>query len=505
MQDQPTQDQPTQDQPTQDLTHDEQVLQDIATRYRDALPEGQLWRFAVTDLDPGGVPSYSVTVMPGVSGGGHGYGATDLAAEVGALGELHERLQSALAVPQFATERASYQEMVAVYGETAVLEPPALVLNAGVAYTPHLPRHWLTVRRYRDDGDVFVPLEAVASSASELPAGYVPLFQPVSNGLGAGFDIPRAVAHGALECLQRDGNSVNYRTLDQGHVIELDDTLPADIQAVLDHFAAKGVRVYVKLAATDFGLVNLYVVGDDPEPPVAMMLSACGEACHVDRTVALRKALFEYGASRSRLAFDHGTLESLSSIVPKGYLAAHHHHFVPLGEEARALTAMLTWQGYSHADRRELLTPVFQQQRTTAWRDLPDTRVSTPSDILSELEQRLAGRDIFYRDVTTAESREQGVVVCKVMVPGLEVETASYGRIGVRNLKRLLERNSPLVGFGRPPRGAEPIVLRPADEAELGQPAWFDPAALRRMVGPLYTLYREPSRHAAQYVQRGTS
>lgn len=485
----------------QDKPTDDQTLQNAASRYLRALPDGQVWCFPVTDLDPGGVPSYSVTVLPGVSGGGHGYGASELEAEVGALGELHERLQSSLHVPTLETELASYREMVSVYGEVGVLEPPHLPLDAGAPYTPHLPRHWLTVRRYPDDHEMFVPIEAVASSPSELPAGYTPLFQSVSNGLGAGFDTTRAVAHGALELLQRDGNSVNYRALDQGRVITLDDPLPDDVQTYLDALEDKGVRVRVKLAATDFGLVNLYVVGDDPDPATPLMLGACGEACHPDRTVALRKALFEYGAARTRLMFDHGSLDRLASVVPGGYLAAHRQHFPPVGEEPRALRAMLGWSDCSTVKLRDILAPVFHQQSTVAWRDLPNTSVS--SDPLTDLNDRLGDLPIFYRDITTERGRDHGVCVCKVIVPTLEVETASYGRIGMRNLTRLLERGSPLVGLGTAPPGAEPIVLRDADEAALGRPAWFDPAELRRIVGPLYTLYREPSRHAAQYVRTG--
>jgi ribosomal protein S12 methylthiotransferase accessory factor len=36
------------------------------------------------------------------------------------------------------------------------------------------------------------------------------------------------------------------------------------------------------------------------------------------------------------------------------------------------------------------------------------------------------------------------------------------------------------------------------DEAEmrLGGPAWFSPAAVDRVIGPLYPLYREPPRHS---------
>ncbi|MDZ7704141.1 MAG: YcaO-like family protein [Trueperaceae bacterium] len=380
---------------------------------------------------------------------------------------------------------------------------PHLPLDAGAPYTPHLPRHWLTVRRYPDDHEVFVPVEAVASSPSELPRGYTPLFQPVSNGLGAGFDTARAVSHGTLELLQRDGNSVNYRALDRGRVITLDDPLPDDVRTFLDALEAKGVRVFVKLAATDFGLVNLYVVGDDPDPVTPLMLGACGEACHPDRTVALRKALFEYGASRTRLMFDHGDLGRLASVVPDGYLAAHRAHFPPVGEEPRALRAMLGWGACSTAELRDTLAPVFCQESSVAWHDLPNPPVS--SDPLADLNDRLGDLGIFYRDVTTDRARDHGVVVCKVVVPTLEVETASYGRIGMRNLTRLLDRNSPLVGLGAAPPGAEPIVLRGNDEAALGQPAWFDPAELRRTVGPLYTLYREPSRHAAQYVSHGFS
>ena len=77
------------------------------------------------------------------------------------------------------------------------------------------------------------------------------------------------------------------------------------------------------------------------------------------------------------------------------------------------------------------------------------------------------------------------------------------GRIGVRNLRRLLERGSDLVGVGAPPAGARPIRLTDRGEDEVGGRAWLDSAALKRAVGGLYPLYREPGRHAMALARGG--
>ena len=60
-----------------------------------------------------------------------------------------------------------------------------------------------------------------------------------------------------------------------------------------------------------------------------------------------------------------------------------------------------------------------------------------------------------------------------------------------------MERGSPLAGLGPPPPGAAPVRLTQAAEAALGGPAWLDVAAVDRIVGALYPLYREPEVHSA--------
>lgn len=478
-----------------------EVLTEAAARYEAALPEGTLWRFPVTRLDDTGVPSWSVTLLPGTPSGGHGYGWTDLKARVGALGELHERLQSALTVPKLPHERASYAELVRVYGPGSVLDPLTLCLEAGSPYTPEEPRLWTPMRRFRDGASVLVPSEAAASSPGELPEGYAGLILPISNGLGAGMSREGAVAHALLELLQRDGNSVSYRALDRGHGLDLGVGYAAvrseAVRELLARLDALGIEVRVKLAATDFGLVNLYVVGARPggETPPGMA-AACGEACHPDKETALEKALLEFAAARTRLAFNHGPLERVAEIAPEGYLAAYRRAFGEPPEEARALAAMTEWVNASPGALYGALARVFAVSTRTPWAALPNTPDEDTG--LKALATRLEGFDLLTLDLASERARSEGVHVVKAVVPGLEVETLSYGRVGARNLARLLARGSELVALGeRPARGAA-IRLPEAEAARFG-PAWLDLDALERTVEGLYPLYREPSRHAVRW------
>jgi ribosomal protein S12 methylthiotransferase accessory factor len=86
------------------------------------------------------------------------------------------------------------------------------------------------------------------------------------------------------------------------------------------------------------------------------------------------------------------------------------------------------------------------------------------------------------------------VAVVKVIVPGLEVETMSYHRLGARNARRLIERGDPLIKFGAPSATLKPVRMPPEQVEALGAPL-FDTALADRIVGSLYPLYREPEAH----------
>ena len=236
------------------------------------------------------------------------------------------------------------------------------------------------------------------------------------------------------------------------------------------------------------------------------MLTGCGEAAHPDREVALGKALREYAASRVRKRFTHGPLERVLPLLPDGYRER-------IFEDPAAIEESQSLEG----DAR--VGPPGSGGDARAHRGLhpprgPSRAVLVAADGAARLA-RLAprtsshavarrimdeGLEIFYVDLTP-----EGAAACavKAIVPGLEVETMTYGRIGPRNLRRLLERieaGDPvvphdLVGFGDPPPGARRIPMTEADEAALGGPVWFSVERAEEALSDLYAMYREPDFH----------
>jgi ribosomal protein S12 methylthiotransferase accessory factor len=101
-------------------------------------------------------------------------------------------------------------------------------------------------------------------------------------------------------------------------------------------------------------------------------------------------------------------------------------------------------------------------------------------------------------DILAATGTQGAVSVAKVVVPGLEVETLSHGRVGEANARDLLGTDLDLVRRQEGPSPTHPdrvVLTREADE-RLGGPLWYSYAAAERVVGPLYPLYREPARHS---------
>jgi ribosomal protein S12 methylthiotransferase accessory factor YcaO len=416
--------------------------------------------FPLAGLDHLGVPVWSAAVFEGTAQRtGTGYGEDDEAARASALGELVEETCASRLPP---ARMATFAQL----GDAAA-DPRTLCLPAGSAYADDLERAWVPARRWPGGDEILVPLELAASAPGDLPAGYAPLTTPITNGLGAGLTLEAAVDHALRELVQRDGNSVAYRALDRGVVV-------AD---------APGPWT-VKAALSDLGMANVYVVGDDPDPPHPLSVTACGEAAHPDRDAAVRKATLEFCSSRVRKLLTHAPLAELEGAVPAAYLERA-ACIDPAGEEPRALDAMLDWLRRDVDELRALMADrVWAQHERVALADLPHAPAATASGLLAE-----RGFEILVLDLSPPDG---AVHVAKAIVPGLEVETMSYGRCGTRNLARLLERDLGLVGLGAPPPGARLLALPDGHE-----PAWLDPAAVDRVVGLLYPLYREPARHAA--------
>lgn len=69
------------------------------------------------------------------------------------------------------------------------------------------------------------------------------LYTSITNGIGAGESLERALSHDLLELLQRDGNAISHRALDLGGCIELDDVQDPATRELLRHHDAAGLEI----------------------------------------------------------------------------------------------------------------------------------------------------------------------------------------------------------------------------------------------------------------------
>ena len=492
-------------------------MPEAALRYIDALPLGRYVGFPMTPLDATGVPAWKVGLfldaahgLPGAMPSGYGYGTTDGQAIIGALAEIAEMICPTLRLRDEPHRLASYDALVREFGRGGVADPLALGLPAGSPVDRATTLAWTRAVRARTGEPVWVPLDVAACNFFELPDNYQPFTTLITNGLGAGPDVDWAVGHGLLECLQRDGNGLVFRALDRGVAIDLAGAdVGPEARALLERLDALGITVLPKFATDEFGLTNLYVVGYDRDAPrVPIMLSACGEACDPDPRRALHKALLEFCSARVRKTYGHGPLAEALAVAPPGYVDDFVRTALPSLEleESRALRAMMDWTDMGAEElKRALAGSVFSVGSHRPFSSLPGADLPAspaPSDTRSRgrlARERLEaeGFDVLYVDCSP---RDGSIGVVKVIVPGLEVETMSYYRIGERNTRKLLLADSPLIVFGEPGDTRRPVRLSPEAFERLapltgGRQPLFDTAAADRIVGPLYPLYREPEAH----------
>ncbi len=500
-----------------DRQNKKQLLETLK-RFRASVPLREVYDFSITPLDRLGIPLWCVALWTedGVYYDGFGYGAGATRAQLGAWGEILENYFAGVYAKKTPRVNASYNELKA--GNRNAIEPPKLCLDAGCNYSPDRQMHWIEVNNFsgKGGGKTLVPLESVAIHPAHAPeiAPENLLFRPITNGLGAGASLAQAVAHGALETVQRDGNNVTFRAMDIGQRIELDQVKSPETRELLAYLDASGIEIIPKLAGIVADIPIVYVVGYDRDLRRAefpMQISACGEAAHPDREVALAKALREYVSGRARKHFMHGTLDKLARVAPAAYvekMTAGNADW----EESRALQTVLKWATATHKEIfRRIEKPILETRSTIKFSELPTVEFADGDwdAVLAHLQRKFAELDteILYADIS--ENALQGVHVVRAVVPGMEGETMSYGRIGRRNLERLLERQKTdervgkLVGCGadEKPASALPIHLTESD-ADRFPDAWLDPQAIAEQVGEFYALYREPESFAVGRILR---
>ena len=478
----------------------ESHLQRVLQTYQDNLPEGKLESFRIDPIDYLGVPIVDVTFLPKPYQrlyNGVGYGETELNARLSAFGEMHEIMaisEAFLSAPQ---QKGSYQEMAQRQGAEQVIDPLTMALPAGSPYTPNTPLQWTEVKRLSDDAPAWVPSEFVANIQADVAYPHQ-LTTAITNGDGAGESRERALLHGLLELLQRDGNCDSFRALDQGKVIDVDGIAPATRQ-LMNHLETKGLTVIPKLARLTCGCVSVYAVGNDrSDDPFPLSVTACGEAADPDFDRAMHKAVLECASSHSRKLFYHCSFDRKSRIAPPGYLDKYINTLVLEEEEPRALRAMVEWLSLSREQLyQRLANTVFSQKQIISPENFPRFVSENVGERLQTVRQGIAaeGMEAYYFAATPADHPVQ---VTKAIVPGMEMELGSYHRLGARGVQRLLDRDDELISRSAG-AGKARVRLTNAQEEAVGGPCWLDVERLDERVAPLYPLYREPSEHAAPF------
>ena len=64
------------------------------------------------------------------------------------------------------------------------------------------------------------------------------------NTFGPDAPLVTILVHGLLECLQRDGNGLHFRALDQGVLLDLPDDLEPETRALLERLDGLGIEVF---------------------------------------------------------------------------------------------------------------------------------------------------------------------------------------------------------------------------------------------------------------------
>ena len=489
----------------------EQNLSEVLRTFQGAIAGGDAHEFELTPLDRLGIPLWGAFVWAddGDFSDGFGYGAGDLGARVSAWGEVLENYYATKSLRTMPRTAASYAKIIG-QGERAV-NPIKLCLDAGADYSPDKQIIWTQGFSYPNEEKIWLPLESAAIASGDIADEIAPenyLLTPITNGLGAGANTAQGLAHGILEQVQRDGDSATFRAMDEGVKIELDRVENEETRRLLRLLDEKNIEIIAKLAGISCGMAVIYVVGYDREiddAPFQLSLSACGEAAHPNREIALSKALREYVSSRARKRFMHGSLEDMKRVAPEKYSSRVLGDEIG-GDESRALKSVLEWLKMSRREFFETIkSPLFDVRSTVKFSELPTVsaeEINSPQKMLELLAARMKTEnlEIYYADFTPANA---DYAVVKAIVAGLEVETMSYNRIGRRNLERLLERGkrepkfADLVGIGdaKKPSDALKIHLTKEDEKAFGGAAWLSPSAIERAVGKLYALYREPNGH----------
>lgn len=250
---------------------------------------------------------------------------------------------------------------------------------------------WLEATDLLSGRPFWVPYETVSLDFAEEES-CAGLFQAGTNGLAAGNHWLEAVLHALYEAIERDAVALwhtRHAAGKMGAALDPAWLAGADIQVLLRAFARADVAVRLWDVTSDVGVpafVSIAASTDDTADE-----SEVGSGCHLDRNVALSRALTE--AAQARLTRISGARDDFE---PESY--------APSMRSAREKSA-----------RRWLAAPA-----TASFIAEPDLSGPTLRHDLEIVLHRLTKIGIRHVGCVNLGRPELAIPVAKVIVPGLE-------------------------------------------------------------------------------------
>lgn len=144
----------------------------------------------------------------------------------------------------------------------------------------------------------WIPAELVFCAATDIGTS---LYGTTGNGLASGNSVAEASLHALFELIERDIWSIEFV---RNRSVRIDeDSLPPPVREVAAAAARGGLRLVVRAVPNDFAMPFFAAFLFDPAKPEQRFFNG-GWGCHLDRDIALMRAVAE--VAQSRAAYLHG-------------------------------------------------------------------------------------------------------------------------------------------------------------------------------------------------------
>ncbi|MEU6867098.1 YcaO-like family protein [Streptomyces sp. NPDC046876] len=261
---------------------------------------------------------------------------------------------------------------------------------------PAEPIRWTTAWSLTEGRPVMVPAVSVWLHIPPLTPGER-FTMPISTGCATHTDINRALLNGICEVVERDSIALTWLQRLPLPRIEFDNA-SEELTRSLREVERKGIRTTFYDATSELGIPTLYSLDEDPRSERVRHVVMC--ATDLDPDQAAVKMLRETASSRIALAAAEPPPASLDDF----HSVFHGATYMGVAERAGAYDFLRA-----------------EDNGVRPFSALPRPSTGDAGEDLQLVLQRLKdrGMDVYAVEMTTAEAREVGFRVIRVIIPQL--------------------------------------------------------------------------------------